>query len=878
LVVVLFVLSALAPREWRSIAIAPVARPAGGEQNVGVLASPTRIAERGERQRANFRPTAERTATAESARVPKDEGEPGGSGDQVPAEGASGLQASSDTALPASETSSAAEPAAELSQIASALEEFPAIASGLDEINLPIARQSIPYTVLDEVAPPSFDIDKADASPQAEITARQAVEESAPARRVLTPDVQRSLSDSATPVITHWPYPATLARTLQTLAHQEACQAWCREVLVNLNALSENESLSTKAVDASLAALRELADKASVRASAAEAPALRSDWARAVHALTRRLTLWEQISKIASEQRFLVSFSLGDSEHLDDVIDAVDAMLSRVRHGAHWKAYLLLDEAKRHSGRAGGVDTAECRDWAKRVLLRTDYSVLDPSHHAFLAQLELAGYIQECRQLASEPVDYLRLLDELERFETDKAESHALHVAAAQHVLRWSRDEHVAELGRRLDANYRNANLRIAASRGLLERLLPAPDVVAEPVDDYILGVWTWGRSKTRIELGVTLLPSSQFWRLGLTAQGRVAAETYSSRGPATFQSLGQSEFQAEKEVVIHHYGYYHRPAEASAESVAQLAGLETEIDAVPFIGAIAQIVAAQGFESQTPAAQSEMDDRVTSMITHHMDEEVSRALKEVQANFTKHFYQPMEKLALSPIAMEMQTTERHLVARYRLAGVHQLAAHTPRPISPDDSVFSLQVHESALNNFVEQLGWEGRRVNLCDLVREMGQLFQHPSLKVSDEFPDDVTVRFAPEEPLRFSFQDGKVTVKLSLAELSQGRNQWRDFTVRVHYRHDREKPDADLIRDSYIELSGKRLKFGDQIALRAIFSRVFALNQPVAIISKRLKQDPRLAGLRLNQMAIGDGWLAASVGPQESRGNLRISALSKR
>jgi hypothetical protein len=736
-----------------------------------------------------------------------------------------------------------------------------AASSRILDLSPPITRQFLPYTVLDEVAPPALDVDRADAAPLAGIAARLATREPEPGRRVLTPDVQRQLSDSATPIITHWPHPAALVRTLESLAQQAACGPWCGDVQAELRALSQNEALSSKAVNSSLDALRALADKGLAQASAVDDLTLRSDFSRAVYALKRRIAIWEQIPRIASEQRLLAAFSLADSAHLGRVIDALDAKLSHVRHGGHWKEYLLLDEAQRRCAGAGGIDTADGRDWAKRVLLRTDYSLLDPHQHAFLAQPELASYLQECRQLAAEPVDYLRLLDELERFETDKTEAHALHVAAAQHVLRWSRDEHVAELGRRLDANYRNANLRIAA-----------------PVDDYILGARTWGRSKTRTALGVTLVPSARHWRIGLTASGRVASETYSSWGAATFQSLGQSEFRAEKQVVIHPYGCYHRATAAAADSLAELVGLETEIDAVPIIGAIAQVVAAEGFESQAPEAQLEMDDRVVTMVARRMDEEVERALEAVRARFAKHFYQPMQTLALSPMAMEMQTTERRLVARYRLAGVHQLAAHTPRPIAPADSLFSLQVHESALNNLIEQLDWEGRRVNPRDLFRELGELFQQPQLKVPEDFPDDVMVRFAGEEPLRFGLQDGKLTVKLSLAELSQGRNQWRDFTVRVHYRHDREKPDTDLARDSFIELTGKRLKFGDQIALRGIFSRVFALNQPIDLISKRLKEDPRLAGLRINQMAIGDGWLAVSVGPkQPMRDNLRISALNR-
>ena len=46
---------------------------------------------------------------------------------------------------------------------------------------------------------------------------------------------------------------------------------------------------------------------------------------------------------------------------------------------------------------------------------------------------------------------------------------------------------------------------------------------------------------------------------------------------------------------------------------------------------------------------------------------------------------------------------------RLRLASDHQLSGHTPRPRAMAGSLASLQVHESLLNNVLEQLRLEGR-------------------------------------------------------------------------------------------------------------------------------------------------------------------------
>ena len=75
-------------------------------------------------------------------------------------------------------------------------------------------------------------------------------------------------------------------------------------------------------------------------------------------------------------------------------------------------------------------------------------------------------------------------------------------------------------------------------------------------------------------------------------------------------------------------------------------------------------------------------------------------------------------------------------------------------------------------------------------------------------------------------------------------------------------EQSGADLVRDEYVELSGKRLRFRDQVTLRAIFSRVFLRNQPIDVLSKLLRTDRRLQGLGVTQIAIDDGWIGVAVG----------------
>ncbi len=684
--------------------------------------------------------------------------------------------------------------------------------------------------------------------------------------------VSRRASTVDPDLLPRWPCATALMAELDALSAQASCRDWCAAVRRRLDQLSSADSLTAADARLLLSDLNSLVSDGQRRARADADGQVRSCWSRAVFALKRRLDVWEQVGAIAARSS-AVPLTGGDARSLQQAHEALSAQLRSVTNGDVWVRYLLMDEARSRFFGELANDTVEGRNLAKRILLRADYSTLSPNQQSFLQQPACAEYLRQVRRVATEPVDYPRLMAELERYEQERSAPAALHLAAAQQVLRWSDDQAVSELGRRLDANYRNANLRICISRSLMERMLPPPEPVAERVDEIIQGAYTTGCCETLTQLGVRLIPSTSSWRIGLAAKGQVATETQSTSGPAMFRSRGNSVFLAAKEVVIHPYGCYHRAAVADAQTSNELACVSTTLDSVPLVGDLARVIATDRYLADSQAAEREVRRRVAATASDRIDTEVGERLNDVRKRFTDHFYAPLQQLALHPVAMDMATTDTDLVARFRLAGHHQLAAHTPRPVAPADSLFHLQVHESAVNNLLEQLDWEGRRANVRELHRQISELFALPPRELPEDLPDDVFIKFAGETPLRVAFQEGRVSLQLALAELSEGDNRWKDFTVWVHYRHDPDQPDADLVRDRYVELLGKRLHLRDQIALRGIFSRVFSQSKPIQLVSQGLRTDPRLAGLEIGQLDIAYGWLSLSLGeiaekPRTARG----------
>lgn len=838
LVVILFVLSVLAPGEWRSVAISP-----DGGTNLD--------------RNAN---THQQHPAAANPSIQDDRDDP------IPSLLPEGIELLSPVEVRTlmAEQAEVSGPAAEPETASAALDRF-AMPQRVVEIGPPVARQFVAETLAGRTTPPVVEVEP-------EIERRLPANAARLARRDLSPrsensarKVVRRSSESTPGVVTHWAYASELASRVEALSARDDCAAWCKEVDGHLRHLASFESLESDEIAPLLGDLRDLAARGLERANGSDDVDLRSDLGRTAHAIKRRLVIWEQLCAIVSGQNPTVSTTVTDSDHYREVIESLESKLGQMQYGRKWREYLLLDEAKRQLCGIGARDTAECRELAKRVLLRMEYAVLTPAQHGFLEQPEICEYAAELRGLAVEPVDYLLLMDALERYEKEGNSEHAVHVAAAQQMLRWADSAAIAELGFLLNAHYRNANLRIAISEDLFNRFIPTTTSRKQEVNEVILGAPVSGQSETLMRLRLDMLPSTRSWRFALEALGEINSHTYSSRGPATFYAEAESEFRAEKRVVVHLHRIAEQPAYAVAENSPSLTSIDTRLDPLPIVGEATKAIARRRYYSKLPAARAEAESKIAWRAGTALDTEVAGQLAEARQRLANHFRHPMQTLALNPIAMEMRTTENEAIARVRLAAYDQLAAHSPRPTSPEGSWLSVQIHESALNNCIEQLGWQGQRVNLRDLYREVGDLFNLPDIEIPEDLPDNVTVRFARQDPLRMSFHDGRASLTLALAELSEGRKRWRNFIVRVHYRPATEQPDADLVRDKYLELIG-RLGLRDQIALRGIFSRVFSRTEPISFISTRLRDDPRLEGLALTQFAIGDGWIGIAVGPRPS------------
>ena len=668
---------------------------------------------------------------------------------------------------------------------------------------------------------------------------------------------------------TAWPQPTGLLAQLAALAERnEQSAQWAERVRSELDQLAGLPSLADPASASVLDRLAALTDESRELAGRLESEEDRSYLLRAGFAVVRRLALWQPAARAAQSPTADAGFSPALAAQcrgrLRLLLAAVEAEATSTGDARPWREYLLLDHL--HAELARGTSAETLQVVAREMLYRLHSTQLSDVQARFLERPAFAQLIAELKVAASRRVSLSAVLAAVEAYELQEREAAAAALAGVYDELRWSTDPQQAELAAAINTYYRNANVRVAVSAELINRLLPGQQSTSEPVVDRIQGAHVEGASQTSTNIRLVLLPSRGRWEFGIEANGDVSSNTTSSSGPARFHQFGWSNFRARKRLTVDRRGIRLFQAEAEANADTQLNDFETEFDGIPILSSLARAIARNQYEQKSPAARYEVEGKISYRASSELDKQVAERLQKAKQDFQQQLVQPMQALHLEPTALDMETTAERLIARYRLAGRDQVAAYTPRPQAPGDSLLSVQIHESALNNVLSHLKLEGRRVDLVTLHKEMTGRFSDKEVPVPEDIREDIFVIFEDQDPVRIDCQDGHVRLTIQLKALEEGGEvRFRDLTVVARYKPDPDQLDANLVRDGIFELP-RTPRTGDRLALSAIFGKVLNRNRKLNLINERISKSPQLKDQQVTQFVIHDGWIGVALGPKSA------------
>lgn len=453
------------------------------------------------------------------------------------------------------------------------------------------------------------------------------------------------------------------------------------------------------------------------------------------------------------------------------------------------------------------------------------------------------------------------LADDLEAYEKLPTGPRGRRIALASKRFASAPTAASSRLAATIDENYRNANVRVAVSADLLQRLLPEPEPTPTAVRDRIAGAPVRGRSVTHTRLGIKLIPDEQAWRLGLEATGVVSSETVSDGGAARLRSRGKTSFVAKKLVVVGADGVRTAPAVATAKSRSRLLGVASSYDAIPLVGSYVRSTARDRYGLARRRATQQVQVRVERQVRSTLDSRTSDAVDRLEQRFADGLLDRADALGLEVTPIEMRTTDKRIISRLRLANAEQLASHTPRMRAPSDSLMSFQLHESAINNVVEGLGLSNAKLTSGELRERIHDRLQlEPAAKLADE--QEAVFWFAQDDPVRVRFVDGRVQLTLAINEMVVAGRRHRAFKVHTFYRPEAGGLQPALVQDGTPQIEG-RMRTASRLHLHGVLGKVLGENRRLTLaMAARPELAEKLDGLATSQFVIEDGWLGWAMG----------------
>jgi len=696
-----------------------------------------------------------------------------------------------------------------------------------------------------------------------------------PLSRTSGADLRRLLQSDNRPVSGDWPYPTRLVSELRNLEQQGLdlgsafLQSWAHQGQQWLHRLDRCQRLSSPEAGEVLDALEQLA----IHGLEADFPRwpveLQAELRRVSFSVLRRSVVWRSVwwcHQQPSEEAVAVQTPSYRPADFTPLIRDVIQRLQQTEDFAGWRHYLLLDDIDRlSSGQLVGPPASRL---AQRYLARLESPLLTAGQRELLEGPAVSALTEAIRPLAIQPIDYRQLLVELESLELDPRQQVGPTLNQAIRTLRYAPRPDVAAVGHALENNYRNANLRIAVAGDFLQRLLPQPESIEQPVQQTILGAMTRGASKVDSQLQLALVPDPNAWSLKLLVVGQVDSRTRSSRGPAVLFNATRADWEAARTLRIDAQGMLVDRQPTRVQSRDALQGVNTEYDSIPLVSELVQALVRQQFRQQRPLAQRISRQMIAEQVDQHLDGELEAQLRLAEAQFQSRMLGPLARLRLEPQVIDLQTTEQRLIARYRLAGGGQLAANTPRPRAPADSLMSIQIHQSAINNTFYELGLARQDWTIQQLCDNLAETFDLPTWQLPEIVPQDVTIRFAEQQPITIEWSDQRAWLTLRVAELRQpGGLQLERFNIRIAYRLGAQGAAAWLERDSQPQIDAPRLKIAQRLALRTIFTKIFNDRALIPLTSPSLlSEDPRLSDLAISQLELRDGWFSVAISHHSS------------
>lgn len=377
------------------------------------------------------------------------------------------------------------------------------------------------------------------------------------------------------------------------------------------------------------------------------------------------------------------------------------------------------------------------------------------------------------------------LIHSLLNYERDHVAVDAENARLAWRSLRADFPEAADRLRSIVNDNYFNHNVHFVVSEDLLSRLISDYRTESGCIAECIMGAWVTGSQNTTADVQVDIRPSTSHAAFDINVNGNVQSNTVAQKSPATVWSHGNNYFWMTKSVFFDGRNVTSTAANFSVNTNSQVTGLKTKYDGIPIIRGIVRSIAADKIAESRPQAEALTASKIRNEALPKFENETNQQFADANTTLN-NLRASLEKRDVAPDSISARSSNSHIALSTRTIGYARLGGSVQPPSALIAKGAAVQLHETALNNSLDALGFQGRTILEKDLNKELeaalSDLFQR-DIKLSktetakpaaaDEEPEAPTsFAFSTTDPIRVHFANNQIVVVLRTGVLQEGKD----------------------------------------------------------------------------------------------------------